>query len=99
MVCTIPDCPALVREGSTRCPLHAVAALAKHVGGVARTASGRGGSRCLACRRVIREDDWIWREPDDVGPPPRYRHVACAPPVPRETRARKIASPKPLLQE
>ena len=98
-LCGIPECLALVQDGARVCALHARAALAKHVGGIAATVTGRGGTRCHACRRIFREEDWVWRQPVRPGPPPRYQHVDCAPPAARETRERKRASLKPLLQE
>lgn len=99
VICAVRDCLALVREGHTMCPVHAPAALAKTIGGLAMTASGRGGQRCLSCRRIFREGDWVWRQPVQPGPPPRYRHVDCAPPAARESPERKRASLKPLLVE
>jgi len=105
--CEVPDCPAIPEHGKALCALHRLARLAKALN-IARQASGKGGQRCLTCRRYFKALDWVLREPvrrDEKrkgktmrpGDPYGYSHVQCEPPTARLSKRKIREEEKPLF--
>lgn len=103
-LCAVPDCPALAEGRKDTCRLHAIARTAEALS-ISKTSSGRGGKRCLLCRRVFKPSDYVLsqmlprvktgKSPGDAY---GYSHVACDPPTARLSKRKIRESEKPLLR-
>ena len=96
--CAVPGCPALATPGETKCKWHQVAVQAGAIGVGRRAGSTRGGEPCGKCHRLIKADEWVWREPirrQDGWR--RFVHVSCPAPTLRVRRDARKAERKPLL--
>lgn len=98
--CLIENCPAMVSGRNVTCEIHRHARLAKEIG-VSQRSDGKGGARCLSCRRIFKEADWVEKEPTFVrgnkSSTHGYKHVSCEPPTARLSKRKMRESPKPLL--
>lgn len=100
--CAVPNCPALAAGTRKTCDPHRDAVLAKELH-IAEDVAGRGGSRCLTCRRKFKRDDYVLKK--SIAAPTRkdkerrgYKHVACEPPTARVSKKKQRESVKPLFE-
>ena len=90
--CAIPLCPAFAQPGRQTCRIHAYAVQVPSVLGLAP---------CAACRRKLREGEWVFIKHAQVktkdGSALLYTHVACDP-TPRPSLKARRDAPKPLFE-
>lgn len=100
--CEVPDCPALPLPMRATCGPHAEARTAKDLH-IAKDVAGRGGKRCLDCKRQFAPTDWVYKKPKarpkgrTPGDPYGYVHVACEPTSPRLSKKAIREAEKPLF--
>lgn len=100
--CAVTNCPAFASGRRKTCDPHRDAVLAKELH-IAQDVEGRGGNRCMTCRRKFKREDYVFREswphPSRKEPERKgHKHVACEPPTARLSKQKERDSVKPLLE-
>ena len=91
-LCAVPDCPALALPKQETCGPHGHARLASALH-ISQSAFGKGGKRCVSCRRLFKASDYAKPVAGNAG----YTHIACEPPASRLSRRKIREAEKPLF--